>query len=404
MLTQKLGLVILNLLLGSTFLFHAGCAYFLGSRAADIEKAAALVSKDEIHQNNKILSFKELYPKFVSSQNQIGFIALGDMGTGDEGQKRVSDAIKKWCAKAEHNCDFGLFLGDNIYPSGLDLDVNKAYLQWQSLFLRYYSDLDFPQFLILGNHDYSRRGVGSPNWDKAQSYFAMQKMTQKGRQTKNNKAKWYFPYDASKDSAHPSSWYQLQYDNLILTALDTQRLLYGKDTSSQLELFNFGPKVDTSDKIHVVIGHHPLYSNGLHGNAGNYGNGLAALTEQSHGMALQNFFNYPLNPEKKLCDTIDIYISGHEHNRQIIKKDLPCQTLFIVSGAGGKTDRLFRVEKNTLESDTLWQAATLGFTYFLIKDDQIKVNMINAEAEVDYSLNCVKDGVDKRLLCREIEK
>ena len=43
----------------------------------------------------------------------VRFIAVGDTGTGKEGQYQVANAIEKVCAA--HGCDFALGLGDNIY-------------------------------------------------------------------------------------------------------------------------------------------------------------------------------------------------------------------------------------------------------------------------------------------------
>jgi tartrate-resistant acid phosphatase type 5 len=80
----------------------------------------------------------------------VRFIAVGDTGTGKEGQYQVADAIEKVCAA--QGCDFALGLGDNIYESGVD-SVDDV--QWLDKFEKPYENLDFPFYMTLGNHDNS---------------------------------------------------------------------------------------------------------------------------------------------------------------------------------------------------------------------------------------------------------
>ena len=57
---------------------------------------------------------------------EIKFVAMGDAGKANEGQKLVAKAIKEKCDK--DGCDFVILLGDNIYDSGVDSLQDK---QWQ---------------------------------------------------------------------------------------------------------------------------------------------------------------------------------------------------------------------------------------------------------------------------------
>ncbi|MGR6873165.1 hypothetical protein ACU6U9_12850 [Pseudomonas sp. HK3] len=73
--------------------------------------------------------------------SRVQFIAIGDMGTGKQGQYQVSAAVESVCA--QQGCDFALGLGDNIYDSGVDSTEDE---QWMSKFEKPYENLDFPCF------------------------------------------------------------------------------------------------------------------------------------------------------------------------------------------------------------------------------------------------------------------
>ncbi len=109
----------------------------------------------------------------------------------------------------------------------------------------------------------------------------------------------------------------------------------------------------------VAFAHHPLRSNGRHGNAGFY-DGLVGS-----GKDWQNLL------KKTACDKIDVLITGHDHDLQWLKPNKECgNTFFIISGAGGKTC--------SMTNPAWWQVGdTLGF--FRI---QIEVNQLTGEAYV----------------------
>ena len=79
----------------------------------------------------------------------LRFVALGDTGTGDDGQLMVADAMKAKCNR--DGCAFAVLLGDNIYESG-PTSVDDP--QWDEKFEVPYADLDMPFYAVLGNHDY----------------------------------------------------------------------------------------------------------------------------------------------------------------------------------------------------------------------------------------------------------
>ncbi|MEO3861404.1 metallophosphoesterase [Acrocarpospora sp. B8E8] len=79
-----------------------------------------------------------------SDPQQIGFLAIGDFGTGGKAQRRVAAAMKRWASR--HRVDAIITTGDNVYPDGRP-DKFPAVLT------KPYKGLKAPLWAALGNHD-----------------------------------------------------------------------------------------------------------------------------------------------------------------------------------------------------------------------------------------------------------
>ncbi len=126
----------------------------------DLTKKPA-INEAEIYKNDAA-RFKKIQTIPLTSQfgklvdsSDVHFIVLGDTGTGDENQKAVAQGVERICKK--HRCDFGLLLGDNIYPSG---PKSANDIQFKNKFEIPYKNLDFPFYVALGNHDQSSNDFG----------------------------------------------------------------------------------------------------------------------------------------------------------------------------------------------------------------------------------------------------
>ena len=95
-------------------------------------------------------------PKPIVDKGRVRFIALGDGGEGNDAQYANAQGIASVCA--EQGCDFALYLGDNIYDSGVDSVDDEQFL---NKFELPYEQLDFPFYVVMGNHDYGGNGVGN---------------------------------------------------------------------------------------------------------------------------------------------------------------------------------------------------------------------------------------------------
>lgn len=237
----------------------------------------------------------------------LRLVALGDTGHGNATQRRVARGVAAVCAAA--GCDAVLLLGDNLYPRGATTPDDARLDDVIGL----YAELGVPVYGVLGNHDW---GHGSDH-DAAANQLA-----------------W----------ARDRPWLHLATDWIAeagpatLFGLDTTRVFW--DGSARAAWLT--PAVDRAAGWRVVLGHHPLRSNGPHGNAGAYEgwSGLPWLSGAAVGDTLTD----------AVCGRADLYLAGHDHSLQWIPH---CGAELVVSGAGssattledrGNTPRFARAE------------------------------------------------------------
>ena len=278
----------------------------------------------------------------------VRFVVLGDGGEGNDNQYMVADQVEQICAM--RGCDFALYLGDNFYDDGVDaVDDN----QFSTKFEMPYADLDFPFYVVFGNHDY---GINSFDWYKAE--FEIE----------------YTDY--SDKWTLPDIWYDFSVDNVDFFALDTTRLMWDKDTSEQQGWLD--QKIAGSDGAwKIAFGHHPYVSNGSHGNAGNY-EGLPFPDFVSGGV-VEDFMN------ESLCDKVDVYFCGHDHNRQW--HEPICGVEFIVSGAAAKTTDFEHRDDNKV----FWEDDQLpGFLWVEIDGNTLNGAFYDRTGKLDFERTVTK--------------
>lgn len=239
----------------------------------------------------------------------IRFVVLGDGGTGAQGQYEVANAVKSVCAA--RGCDFALYLGDNIYEVGVTSALDH---QFQTKFEEPYAELDFPFYVVLGNHDYGTPvPTGSP-LERAISDYEIAYTA--------HSEKWNMP----------SHFYTFEQGAAAFFGLDTNGFVHdfhGLGREQQLWLDQ--ALADTQAPWKMAFGHHPYLSNGAHGSAGNF-DGTGYVPEAAHGGPLAALV------EHSLCGKTQIYFAGHNHGREWLEPH--CGTTFIVSGAAAKLSPL----------------------------------------------------------------
>ena len=284
----------------------------------------------------------------------ISFVAFGDQGEGNDAQFAVAAAAEVICE--ERGCDFALLLGDNFYDIGVDAVDD---IQFIDKFEMPYADLDMPFYITLGNHDY---GETSAEWWRGQPQldYAMAN------------PKWVFPKEWFSFSEVAGS------TTVDVFAFDSSQLMWGRNYDEQSEWISDAVANSTAT-WKIAFAHHPYISNGQHGNAGCY-EGFPAVPILSGG-DVKSFM------DDHVCGTMDAYISGHDHNRQIFKTPV-CDTYFFLSGASAKTTDLENHYPNLLcndENPDVWQDDTReGFLYVTITGNEMTVAMYDLDGELDY--------------------
>lgn len=254
----------------------------------------------------------------------LRFVALGDGGEGNSTQYKVADSMQKACVQ-RGGCDFALYLGDNFYDSGVSGTSDN---QFQTKFEMPYSVTSFKFYVVLGNHDYGGNGAGFEFW-KGQAQVDYTAISSKWVLPKR-----YYTFSTPADAGPPGG------PNVAFFGLDTNAIMFTGDGEQKGWLDNQIAASSAAWKI--GFGHHPYISNGQHGNAGEY-EGIPFIPVVS-GIAVKDFF------DDTICGKLDVYISGHDHNRQWLDPD--CGVEFIVSGTAAKaTDLVGRGTPTQFEKD-----------------------------------------------------
>lgn len=273
-----------------------------------------------------------------SSGTSLGFIVVGDTGNANASQAKVAAAMSLWCKS--HRCDFVMLTGDNFYPSGV---TSISDPQWQTAFETPFAALDIPFYASLGNHDYGDDGEGK---DEALAHNQVRYSTVS--------SKWKMP----------ATRYHVRQGPVELFAADTNLAVWGDDSPMRAEFQNWTAASTAPWKI--AFGHHPYFSNGPHGNAGN-NEGVAG-----RGLALKEFF------ETSVCGKVDVYVAGHDHSRQWLVPT--CQgTELMVSGAGQSTSGL---RKNHAAH---FEKSTLGFVYFEADEHKLTATFVDSDGKAEFT-------------------
>ncbi len=282
----------------------------------------------------------------------IRFVALGDTGTASENQFLISMAIKAKCEA--DGCDFGLLLGDNFYDSGVTSADDP---QFETKFQEPYGELGFPFYVALGNHDYGGDGAGY--------------QFERGA----------FQVDYSLQHANyvlPAEYYAFDEGDALFVVPSTNLILWNHDDAVETQGDYFRVMLEGSVRPwKIAFAHHPYISNGKHGNAGNYDN--AGGIPIANGANVKSFF------EETLCGRVDLYLSGHDHSRQVLPGTSTCPGLFVVSGAGAKTTDLLG------SNPSLFQKDTIGFTYVVVTEEKIQIEMLDQNGTVEFATELVHD-------------
>ncbi|MBL8294960.1 MAG: metallophosphoesterase [Bryobacterales bacterium] len=227
----------------------------------------------------------------VSTGPTVRVVGIGDFGYegGDSGRQAVARAIQK--RNQQYPFQIGLTVGDNFYPSGVSSDSDPI---WKKIWETDYGPIRVPFFASLGNHDYDGNEQAQIEYEKKSATWRMP-----GR---------YYTFQAG-----PVRFFALDTDEG--TARRWYSLWERKWSAEQAEWLKKALTQYKDARWKVVYGHHPVYSDGEHGDT-------SRMIKQL----------LPILREQK----VDVYLAGHDHDLQYHVRD---GLHFAIVGGGGKDTR-----------------------------------------------------------------
>jgi len=313
-------------------------------------------------------------------------VLIGDAGQLTNGRHPVVDAVKKKIPLDSKTTV--LFLGDNLYKSGLpDDQYALQYLKAKAVLDSQISIADGTPaqvYMIPGNHDWDNGRAGGFDAIIRQQLYVdfLQKPNVK-----------YYP----KDGCPGPEEIDLGED-ITLILFDSQWWLHPHDkpeiesdcsckTKEELVTQIGDIAARNAKKLIIVACHHPFESNGMHGGYYTIKQHIFPLTDIRKNLyiplpiigsiypILRSVFGTPqdtkhpnyANMIDQVSDAVKssspnvVFVSGHDHNLQLIREN---NYNYIVSGGGCKQTR---TSKNT---NSLFNSTSEGFTVMEVSADK----------------------------------
>lgn len=295
----------------------------------------------------------------AADANDLHWLALGDFGSQQPAQTAVAMGMQTYAASLKLKPSALLLLGDNFYspmPGGLKSP------RWQTGFEDMYpkSSFDCPCPVVLGNHDYHDNAGG----EQVQLAYA-----------KTPGTRWTFP----------NKWHRMDFpaDKPLVTMLfidtNNEALSGGVNPKSKKPRGHLTAAEEAVQltwlkaelakpraPFTIVVGHHPVYSNGLHGDSKSLVEGLGPLL-QKHG--------------------VHAYLCGHDHDMQHLELE-GLKTSFILSGGGGARVR----ELPNHDRQMPFGQPVYGFTHLQANAERLIFRHVDANGKQMHAFEKRLDG------------
>jgi len=229
----------------------------------------------------------------------------------------VASGLERYCQRDHGACGFVLMLGDNFYKNGVSSTKDQ---QWKTKFETPYRALDLDFYPVLGNHDHHGDTQAQLDYGAKSSHWKM-----------------------------PARYYTFTDGDVQFFGIDSD------DFDEDQEQWLQASLQSSTQPWKIVFGHHPVYSFGSHGDND-------ALKEH-------------LLPLLKAAG-VDFYLTGHEHDKQVIEKD---GMTFVVTGTGGA-----RIRPVGHGEGTVFAASTYGFSHLSIAGRTAILDILNQDGNVEF--------------------
>lgn len=287
-------------------------------------------------------------------EDAFSFLVMGDFGRmGEYHQKTVADELARTAIAIDP--EFIISVGDNFYPTGVE-SVDDP--QWKYSFEDIYTPLSLHTdwYVALGNHDYAGNIQAQIDYSKISR-------------------RWQMPAPYYKETFEMDNG-----DKLLMVVIDTnpyikkyyerggyfKNNLAKQDTLAQNKWIEeaLGDK-DPKIKWKIVVGHHPLYSGGKRK--------TSAETEDIRIKFAKLFDKYK----------VDAYLTGHEHDLQIIRPKGAYTTQFL-SGSASET------RPSGMTDGSIFAAAEPGFMAFSILGNSMWIQVVKEDGSILYETELKK--------------
>eukprot|EP00270_Netrium_digitus_P008869 TRINITY_DN267_c0_g1_i3.p1 TRINITY_DN267_c0_g1~~TRINITY_DN267_c0_g1_i3.p1 ORF type:complete len:360 (-),score=56.60 TRINITY_DN267_c0_g1_i3:182-1261(-) len=323
-----------------------------------------------------------------SSPAPVRFLVMGDWGrNGTYNQSLVAEQMGK--AAQAVGAQFVISTGDNFYEEGLSSVEAEMFEQ---SFSRIYSHeaLQLPFYAVLGNHDYYGNAL-------AQLDPALVKRDSRWNCWRSHK------FTRSLDSRIPKEVLQLYQKEMAGETTDELEMFVADGNEVEFFMYDTTPLVTkyrtenkhsmdwrginskgwdmyiadvlgelnlwlstSTARWKIVIGHHPVYSFGSHGNQ-------------------EEMIRF-VKPLFELFD-VDLYINGHDHNLQHIKRD-DSNIHYVTSGGGSKAYRGDTMDGVNTGLKFYWPGQ--GFNVIQVDYSTLKIDYVDVFGKVIYSFSLTK--------------
>ena len=310
-------------------------------------------------------SFSGLAGSLPSDSAAAQLLMIGDWGYDDPtAQSQVAAGLRAYSTQHAVHPQALLMLGDNFYGA---LKGGAHSARWQTQFEEMYPADAFPcsAYAILGNHDYQR-------WPESKVDAELE-YARIGR-TSAGPTRWTMP----------SRWYRFEFpakDPLItFIALDSNMpradgaASHGRDftltpqqQADQLAWLEAELKRPRTTPFLVVMGHHPVYSDGPHGD---------------HPVLIRDW-----DPLFRKYN-VQLYLAGHDHDMQHLEFE-GHPTSFFLSGGGGAD--LYTLKVDPAQRGPYAQKV-YGFSHLSVTVKQMTLRHLDQNGRALHALTKTPEG------------